>query len=106
MASRTERALAFARRRWREARKVMAEPDQQVKRAAAAAGIVGAAGAAVVAGRAGIEALRDSGRDGDGDGPSRAYRLEKGEPLGEGLLRIARGRVDEALDQLRGTNGD
>jgi CHAD domain-containing protein len=86
----------------------MAERDQQLKRAAAAAGIASVTGAAIVAGRAGIEALRDSDLDGygDGDGPSRAYRLEEGEPLGEGLLRIARGRADDALDQLRAADGD
>jgi CHAD domain-containing protein len=82
----------------------MAEHDTQLKRAAAAAGIAGATGAAIVAGRAGIEALRDS--DGDGSGPSRAYKLKQGETLGEGLLRIARGRADDALDQLRDPGGD
>jgi CHAD domain-containing protein len=33
---------------------------------------------------------------------SRAYRLKSGEPLPEGIARIARGRIDHALDELRG----
>jgi CHAD domain-containing protein len=33
---------------------------------------------------------------------SRAYRLEPEEPLPEGIARIARGRIDHALDELRG----
>jgi CHAD domain-containing protein len=33
---------------------------------------------------------------------SRAYRLEPKEPLPEGIARIARGRIDHALDELRG----
>ena len=35
-------------------------------------------------------------------GESRVYRLEPGEPLPEGIARIARGRIDHALDELRG----
>ena len=33
---------------------------------------------------------------------SRAYRLNEGEPLPEGIARIARGRIDHALDELGG----
>jgi CHAD domain-containing protein len=33
---------------------------------------------------------------------SRAYRLEEGEPLSKVLAGIARGRIDHALDELRG----
>jgi CHAD domain-containing protein len=33
---------------------------------------------------------------------SRAYRLEEGEPLSKAVGRIARGRIDHALDELRG----
>ena len=33
---------------------------------------------------------------------SRSYRLEPGEPLPHGLARIARGRIDHAIDELRG----
>jgi CHAD domain-containing protein len=35
-------------------------------------------------------------------GAARAYRLEAGEPLPEGIVRIAHGRIDHALDELRG----
>jgi CHAD domain-containing protein len=33
---------------------------------------------------------------------ARAYRLKPGEPLREAIVRIARGRIDDALDELRG----
>jgi CHAD domain-containing protein len=33
---------------------------------------------------------------------SRAYRLKQSEPLPEGLARVARGRIDNAIDELRG----
>jgi CHAD domain-containing protein len=33
---------------------------------------------------------------------SRAYRLKPKEPLPEGIARIARGRIDHAIDELRG----
>jgi CHAD domain-containing protein len=33
---------------------------------------------------------------------TRSYGLEPGEPLHEGLARVARGRIDHALDELRG----
>ena len=33
---------------------------------------------------------------------SRAYRLNDGEPLPEGIGRVARGRIDHAVDELRG----
>ncbi len=35
---------------------------------------------------------------------ARAYRLKVGEPLPEGIVRIARGRIDHALDELGGTS--
>jgi CHAD domain-containing protein len=35
-------------------------------------------------------------------GVSRSYRLLDGEPVPEGLRRIARGRIDHAVDELRG----
>ena len=38
-------------------------------------------------------------------GESRAYRLEPGEPLPGGIARIARGRIDHAVDELRGNTG-
>lgn len=33
---------------------------------------------------------------------SRAYHLRAGEPLPEGIVRIAQGRIDHAMDELRG----
>jgi CHAD domain-containing protein len=33
---------------------------------------------------------------------SRAYRLNEDEPLPEGIRRVARGRIDHAIDELRG----
>jgi CHAD domain-containing protein len=87
MASRMERALSRA------------SSDRQVQIAAAS---VAAAGAAAVAGKAGLDRLRN----GDGDsGPSRAYRLKDKEKVAEGLVRIARGRTDDALEHLDG-HGD
>jgi CHAD domain-containing protein len=35
-------------------------------------------------------------------GGSRAYRLEPGEPLPDGITRVARGRIGHAIDELRG----
>jgi CHAD domain-containing protein len=35
-------------------------------------------------------------------GVSRAYRLKEEEPLPEGIARVARGRIDHAIDELRG----
>ena len=37
-------------------------------------------------------------------GAARAYRLKAGEPLPEGIVRITHGRIDNALDELRGTS--
>jgi CHAD domain-containing protein len=79
----------------------MADRDR-LKRAAAAAG---AAGAALAAGKAGIDALRDGSDDGGG-GPSRSYRLKRKEALGDGLRRIASGRAEHALEQLRDADGE
>jgi CHAD domain-containing protein len=38
--------------------------------------------------------------------PKRAYRLGRGEPAGEGMRRIAIGRLDHALDQLEAPGED
>ena len=35
-------------------------------------------------------------------GESRAYRLKEDEPLPDGIARVARGRIDHAIDELRG----
>jgi CHAD domain-containing protein len=37
---------------------------------------------------------------------SRKYRLERGEPVPDGIARIARGRIDHAIDALSGDAGD
>jgi CHAD domain-containing protein len=69
--------------------------DRRVLAAAAAA--VGAALAASVA-----RAL--ASRDGQSDedpSPSRAYRIKRGEKPAEAVARIARGRLDDALERLR-----
>jgi CHAD domain-containing protein len=87
MASRVERALSRA------------SSDRQVQIAAAS---VAAAGAAAVAGKAGLDRLRNGEED---SGPSRAYRLKDGEALDEGLVRIAKGRADDALEHLSGDGG-
>jgi CHAD domain-containing protein len=36
---------------------------------------------------------------------SRTYRLKRGEPLPEGIARVARGRIDDAIDELSGKTG-
>src|ERR687894_2726162 len=33
---------------------------------------------------------------------SRSFRLEPGEPIPDGIRRVARGRIDHAVDELRG----
>lgn len=66
--------------------------EPSVRKAAAAAA---AAGAAVAAGKLVHHKLAD--RDEPG-----SYRLLPGEPLPEGLARVARGRIDHALDRLKG----
>ena len=33
---------------------------------------------------------------------AREYRLKRGEPLPEGIARVARGRIDHAIDELSG----
>ena len=38
-------------------------------------------------------------------GSSRAYRFEAGEPLPEEIARVARGRIDHAIDELSGKTG-
>jgi CHAD domain-containing protein len=60
-----------------------------------------AVGAAAAAGKVGLDKVRSNGADGS-EGPSRKYRLRKKESLGEGMRRIALGRLDHALDELRG----
>jgi CHAD domain-containing protein len=65
-------------------------------RAQVAAATVAAAGVAV-AGKVGFEKLQGNGQP---DGPSRAYRLKSKERPKRGIRRIARGRADNALEEL------
>jgi CHAD domain-containing protein len=71
---------------------VRAAEDRKAQIAAATVVVTGAA----VAGKAGIEKLRENGNG----GPSRAYRLKSKEKPKQGLRRIARGRAQNALDEL------
>jgi CHAD domain-containing protein len=98
MASRARRTVARASRQ-RETLIGMAD-DRKTEIAAGALGTAAVAGAAV-AGKAALERLRE-----DGDGPSRAYRLRSKEKPKQGIRRIARGRAEDALEQLeRGGEG-
>jgi CHAD domain-containing protein len=64
-----------------------------------------AVGAAAAAGKVGLDKVRADGAD-DSGGPTRKYRLRKKESLGEGMRRIALGRLDHAVDELRGAARD
>jgi CHAD domain-containing protein len=68
-----------------------------------AAGTVAGAGAAVAAAKAALD--RRNGHDAD-DGPSRKYRLKRKEKPAQGVRRIAQGRADHALQQLRQESDD
>jgi CHAD domain-containing protein len=92
--------------------------------ASIAVGGIGAAGAVAVAAvrRRGAKAEADippapapapenprrapNGPPGTASRPRRAYRLGKGEPAGEGIRRIALGRLDHALDRLDAPGDD
>jgi CHAD domain-containing protein len=65
-----------------------------------AVGVLAAAGAAVAATKAAVERGGDDAAA--SSGPSRTYRLKRNEPPTAGMRRIAAGRADDALDQLRG----
>jgi CHAD domain-containing protein len=54
-----------------------------------------AAGAAALAAKAGIDRLSNGG-----SGPSRSYRLKRGEGTKKGVRRIAAGRAEHPLEQL------
>ena len=64
-----------------------------------AAGLVAGASAAIAATKAALERREDVGADPVED---RTYRLRRKEPASDGIRRVARGRADEALEQLRG----
>ena len=70
------------------------EPEVQ-RVAAAAAALTGVA----ATGRL----LVDRGRRRRHD--ARRFRLRRGEPLAQGVRRVARGRIDDALDHLQGVGG-
>jgi CHAD domain-containing protein len=83
VSQRAERALARAARD---------------RRGQVAAGLVAGAGAAIAATKAALER-----RENDGAEPveDRTYRLRRKEPAQDGIRRLARGRADDALEQLR-----
>jgi hypothetical protein len=64
-----------------------------------AAGLVAGADAAIAATKASLERREDGGAEPVED---RTYRLRRKEPAPDGIRRVARGRADEALEQLRG----
>ena len=69
-----------------------------------AAGLVAGAGAAIAATKAALERREDGGAEPVED---RTYRLRRKEPAPDGIRRVARGRADDALEQLReGAEGD
>jgi CHAD domain-containing protein len=70
----------------------------QARKMAAA---VAAGGLAAAAGKAGLDRRSRRARDRE-----RRYRLRKGEPVGEGLRRIARGQIDAAAERLRGDTAE
>jgi CHAD domain-containing protein len=73
---------------------------QEVKRAARDPRAHVGAGAAAAAGAAAI-AARAVARSRSADGETRAYRLRRGKPAAAEAIRIARGRIDDAVEQLR-----
>jgi CHAD domain-containing protein len=85
MTTRVERGLARATR------------DRNARIATGAAGTAVAAGAAIAAGKAAVDRLRSD----EDSGPSRAYRLKPQEKPAKGIRRIAAGRAEKALEELR-----
>lgn len=101
--SRERRLMAALNNSVRSKRGLRAAARMTRDRNARVAGIVAATGAAVAAGKIAADQLR---RAGDGDGSGRDFRLRRTEDVGEGLRRIAAGRADSAVDQLRGHGED
>jgi CHAD domain-containing protein len=67
-----------------------------------------AAGAATATALAALTARQLRSRD-DGDGstgPSRKYRLRRKEPTAYGVRRVARGRLEDAVEELRDEDAD
>jgi CHAD domain-containing protein len=74
------------------------------RHAQVAAGLVAGAGAAIAATKAALERREEGGAKPVED---RTYRLRRKEPAPDGIRRVARGRADAALEQLReGAKGD
>jgi CHAD domain-containing protein len=74
------------------------------RHAQTAAGLVAGAGAAIAATKAALERREDDGAEPVEEG---TYRLRRKEPAPDGIRRVARGRADDALEQLReGAEGD
>jgi CHAD domain-containing protein len=72
------------------------------RQALAAAGAVAGIGAVLL-----VRAARERNKDQENKkSASRKFRLGKKEALPSGILRIARGRLDSALDELSGRAGD
>lgn len=69
--------------------------DVDTPKLAAAAAATVAAGAGIAAGRIGLERVRHTPT-------SRAYRLKSDEPVADGLLRVACGRLEHAIGELAG----
>ena len=72
------------------------------RRAQLAAGVVAGAGAAIAATKAALEHHEDGGAEPVED---RTYRLRRKEPAPDGIRRVAQGRADDALEQLRRGQG-
>lgn len=71
-------------------------PREEFAKAAAAAAAAGVV--TVAAGKVAHDKVKADG----GKGRSRGYRLKDGEPVPEGVERIALGRIGHALEELRG----
>jgi CHAD domain-containing protein len=86
---------------WRRAQRALAQAAADRRIVAGVAAAIGAALAAAV--------TRELVRDGESDrepSPSRAYRIKRGEKPAKVVVRIARGRLDDALEHLHDGLGD
>jgi CHAD domain-containing protein len=67
---------------------------------------VAAGAATVAAAAAAAKRLVDGSRNGGRSGVSREYRLRRREPLAYGVRRVARGRLESAVERLRADDVD
>ena len=67
---------------------------------------VAAGAATVAAAAAAAKRLVDGSRNGGRSGVSRTYRLRRREPLAYGVRRVARGRLESAVEHLRADDVD